>query len=264
MLHPTVRLVAVAILLLQLSGGCAPVATPPAPPSVPLAPQAEKRWTYKLVPASQWQSPEREEEMDATIPAFDPRLETSSAAQITATFRGQDRRRAKTSIATASTEAFSSLGALIATLPDDDAMRDRQPRIRKTSNRVGEERRNVRLPLWIYAIKYETDQDWHVIAGTNPAQTGRTYFNCEISGLPGSSAASYDTLLGVRQQLDDILDHDLPGQSSYHEYEDPIPVTIEGSLFFDIDHASGAVGPAGMRPDSSWEIHPITDLDPRP
>jgi hypothetical protein len=37
-------------------------------------------------------------------------------------------------------------------------------------------------------------------------------------------------------------------------------VLIEGSLFFDIDHAAGVVGPEGKRPKKAWEIHPITKI----
>jgi hypothetical protein len=37
-------------------------------------------------------------------------------------------------------------------------------------------------------------------------------------------------------------------------------VRIEGSLFFDVDHAAGAVGPANMKPKSAWEMHPITKI----
>ena len=32
-------------------------------------------------------------------------------------------------------------------------------------------------------------------------------------------------------------------------------------LIYDIDHAPGVVGPSGMRPRTSWEIHPVTKLD---
>jgi hypothetical protein len=37
-------------------------------------------------------------------------------------------------------------------------------------------------------------------------------------------------------------------------------VTVEGSLFYDVDHAPGAVGPRDMKPTTAWEIHPITQI----
>jgi len=49
--------------------------------------------------------------------------------------------------------------------------------------------------------------------------------------------------------------------SSYKKFDPPIPVRVEGSLFFDLDHAAGVVGPQGMRPSTAWEIHPVTKIE---
>lgn len=124
----------------------------------------------------------------------------------------------------------------------------------------GLEQRNVHVSAWIYAIKYETDNDWHLITGTDPNGGDPHYVNAEVSGLPPRTAGSYATLLGVRKSLAGILDDDLPGPGSYRKYDPPIAVAIEGSVFFDADHAAGAVGPGDMRPTTAWEIHPITSL----
>jgi hypothetical protein len=35
---------------------------------------------------------------------------------------------------------------------------------------------------------------------------------------------------------------------------------VTGSLFFDVDHPAGAVGPQGHRPQTAWEIHPISSI----
>jgi hypothetical protein len=245
------RFILVFVLAAAL-GGCAAAKAP-----VP------KRWAYTVQPVAEWVTAEREEEMDFLIPAFDPLTAAGPADQIEARFRGKDRKGPKTSVADAPVEQFADLNALIATLPSDDDMRDHhQPPLETDSNtRVSEERRNVRVRAWIYAIKYEIDQDWHVILGTDPAQTAKTYFNAEVSGLPNKNAAAFPKLLQVRQSLAAILDEDLPGVGGYHSYaDDPIPVMVEGSLFYDIDHAAGVVGPAGRRPKTAWEIHPITGL----
>jgi hypothetical protein len=223
-----------------------------------------KRWSHTVEPVAEWVSAEREERMDFLIPAFDPVTAAGPADQIEARFRGTDRKGPKTSIAAADkVEEFATLDALIATLPPDDAMRNHQPPLETDSNsRFPEERRNVRVRAWIYDIKYEDDQDWHVISGTDPAKTAKSYFNTEISGLPPKNAAAFQKLLEVRRSLAEILNNDLPGPGSYHSYKnDPIPVIIEGSLFYDIDHAPGVVGPAGRRPKTAWEVHPITRLE---
>jgi hypothetical protein len=242
----------ILIALLLVSSSCARLRPPRLTPA---------QRAFVDLPASEWASAEREDEMDITIPAFDPLTAADPAEQIKMRFRGADRKVPKTSIASATREDFDDLDALMDSLEEDDDMRNRNPPIeRDTMVRVAEERRNVRVSAWIYAIKYEADQDWHVIIGTDPSATDKTYFNAEISGLPGNAASSYQKLLSVRESLANILENELPSGSSYRKYTEPIPVIVDGSLFFDVDHAAGTVGPAGMRPDTAWEIHPVTRL----
>jgi hypothetical protein len=174
-------------------------------------------------------------------------------------FRGKDRKTPKTTIATGALETFTNVEALIATLPLDDVMRNRTPPLTKqTDFRFPEENRNVRVTAWVYAIKYEADQDWHLIVGTSPQDSTPTYFNVEISGLPANNAPSYSKLRRVRQNLAEMFGFDLPA-SGYWEYE-PFRIIIEGSLFYDIDHPAGTVGPKATRPSTAWEIHPVTRL----
>jgi hypothetical protein len=223
---------------------------------------APTRHTFVDLPAAESGVTEKEDEMDITIPAFNPLTAAGGANQVTALFRGADRKGAKTSIASGSREQFGDLAALVATLPSDDNMRHHTPPIaRDTMTRATEEARNVRVPAWIYAVKYEADQDWHVILGTDPSASGaRTFFNGEVSGLPASSATAFSTLKQVRTALSDILSGELPSGTGYRTYAQPIAVIVEGSLFFDVDHAAGVVGPTAMRPKTAWEIHPITKL----
>jgi hypothetical protein len=245
------RALAVGTLpLLVLLAGCASIR--------PLPPEAR---AFTVVPESESGFVEPEDEMDFTIPAFDPLTAAGSSDQILSKFRGVHRKTPKTTIASASRQTFADVAALAADLPDDADMLDHTPPIDTGSMvRAVEEVRNVKVTAWIYAIKYEADQDWHVIIGTDPAAAPRVYFNAEISGLPGNAASAYAKLKTVRQALAALLDDDLPGESGYRKYTHPIPVRIEGSLFFDVDHAAGNVGPAGMRPTTAWEIHPITKL----
>ena len=87
--------------------------------------------------------------------------------------------------------------------------------------------------------------------------------NCEVSGLPGSSAHSYHALKAVRQQLRDVIDADLPTDTKYHYFNPPIHVQVQGSVFYDIDHKPGVVGPVKFRSHlpSAWEIHPISSIE---
>lgn len=204
---------------------------------------------------------ESEAEMDQDIPAFDPLHGAGLADQLKAGFRGTDRKGPKTSIAPGSIKGFSDVAALASTLPADTAMRNHTPALTtSTSTRAVEEQRNVRVKAWIYAIKYEGDNDWHVILGTKPTASTKTFFNAEVSGLPGSSVTAFATLRAARQGLADVLANDLPSADTYRLYDHPLPVTVEGSLFFDVDHAAGVVGPTGMRPKTAWEIHPVTKV----
>lgn len=215
--------------------------------------------THVVHPDSDWESPESEDDMDFLIPAFNPLLSKDPTEQLLMRFRGTHRKVPKTSIVSASRETFSSIEALIATLPDDQMMRNHTPPVETdTDTRVTEERRNVRVTAWIYAIKYEADQDWHIILGTSPTDTTPTYFNAEVSGLPANNSPAYQKLKKVREDLAEMFDYDLPA-SGYWEYE-PVPVIVDGSLFYDIDHPAGTVGPKATRPATAWEIHPITRL----
>jgi hypothetical protein len=215
--------------------------------------------THKVHTDAEWESGEDEEEMDPLIPGYNPLLSKDPTEQLLMRFRGVDRKSPKTSIASGSVKTYASIEALIDALPDDADMLDHTPPLETSTNtRFAEEQGNVRVTAWIYAIKYEADQDWHVILGTDPADTTPTYFNAEVSGLPANNAASYQKLKKVRQALAEMFDFDLPA-TGYWEYE-PVPVIVEGSLFYDIDHKPGSVGPAATRPKTAWEIHPITKL----
>lgn len=216
--------------------------------------------TKTVVTTGDWVAPE-DERMDPTIPPFDPLHAAGSGDQVKARFRGTDRKVAKIAVVGGAVHDEGTVDALASTLASDDAMRSHNPPLTTDSDcdRVSEERRNVKIKAWVYAIKYEADQDWHLIVGTDPGAGPVTYFNCEVSGLPAKTASDYNALLNVRQDFAAILDNDLPGPSAYTQYE-PFEVTIQGSLFYDVDHAAGAVGPSGMKPNSSWEVHPISKI----
>jgi hypothetical protein len=71
--------------------------------------------------------------------------------------------------------------------------------------------------------------------------TSRTYVNIEISGLPPKGSKSLTRLRGARKAYKEFFSNPqqpnmhLPGMSSDF-YDPPIPVEVEGSLFFDMSH----------------------------
>src|SRR5215211_3089573 len=179
------------------------------------------------------------------------------------TFRGTSRKAAKLSIADAEVEEFKDLIDLIETLPAEEAMTSHEPPITTdaTSGRVDEENRNVRVLAFLYAASREDDNDYHLILGRAP-DLEPMYLTMELSGLPSQESDHFPTLEAAREAYKGFFSDDLPG-ASYDFYDPPIPVEVEGSLFFDKSHSSGSrPGPASLRPNmpTIWEVHPITNL----
>lgn len=210
------------------------------------------------------------DEYDKPVPPSE--LIATSAAALAAPhgddFRGTARKASKISIADAETEDFDDLQDLIATLPSIQAMANHTPPISKNadSKRVAEEKRNVRLRVWLYAASREDDNDFHLILGRAPNLTPKIYMTMELSGLPPSSNPHFGKLKAARDAYKIFFGDNLPG-TSYQHYDPPFPVEIEGSLFFDINHATGSrPGPKKLRDNmpTVWEVHPISRIEFEP
>jgi hypothetical protein len=179
-------------------------------------------------------------------------------------YKGTARKAAKLSIADAPLETFNDLNDLIATLPSKASMVNHSPPIttQVNSNRVAEETRNVRVRCWLYAASREADNDFHLILGRAPGLTPERYMTMELAGLPPTNAKSFPQLKAARDAYNGFFGSNRPGPS-YDFYNPPIPVLVEGSLFFDASHATGTPpGPSSLRPrmPTIWEVHPITRI----
>ncbi|GAB2546584.1 hypothetical protein [Spirosoma aerophilum] len=179
-------------------------------------------------------------------------------------FKGTARKAAKTSVADAPVEVFTDLKALIETLPSKQTMKNHKPKITEgaKSNRVEKEKRNVRVNAFLYAASRENDNDYHLIIGR--AQDAQPFqcMNVEISGLPPADSRFFKPINTGRDAFKTFFKNKLPG-TSYSFYSPPFPVVVEGSLFFDMSHATGSQpGPQDLRPfiPTVWEIHPITNI----
>ena len=178
-------------------------------------------------------------------------------------FRGTARKAAKLTIADAGVEPFEDVNDLIETLPTEEGMISHQPPITTdaASGRVDEENRNVHVRAFLYAASREDDNDFHLIVGRAPDRDPM-YMTIELSGLPPDDSEHFSRLKAAREAYTEFFGGDLPG-ASYDFYVPPIPVEVEGSLFFDMNHSSGSrPGPASLRPHmpTIWEIHPITNI----
>jgi hypothetical protein len=177
-------------------------------------------------------------------------------------FAGTDRRNPKTSVANAGLESYSTIAALRSALPADQQMLSLGISKAPDSARTPEEQHNVTVGGVIYAISKESDNDFHLIVGDPACSQAGCLINVEVSGLPQQAGdPNRPTLTAVRTKFLDFFGGTEPGTSGgYDQYTPPIAVTLTGSLFFDVDHKAGAVGPSGFKPNSAWEIHPLTDI----
>ena len=185
-------------------------------------------------------------------------------APVSDNFEGKDRKIAKLSIAKGKVQTFKDIKALVDSLTSDDKMIKHKPKITKdpNSDRVDEEKRNVRVAAFLYAASREGDNDFHLIVGTDPSSKKLTCMTMEVSALPPKSAASFASIKKARDSFKNLVDNKLPG-SGYHFYRPPVPITIGGSLFFDITHATGGhPGPKDLRPHipTIFEVHPVTEI----
>jgi len=178
-------------------------------------------------------------------------------------FRGTDRRNAKTSIADADVEEFATIRLLRQTLPSDAEMKALGISKEPNSGRVDEETRNVEVSAYLFAVKKEDDQDFHLIVGDQGCHSPGCFLNVEVSGWPKSTQhPDRHALMAAREAFIDYFEGDDPGTTSgYDVSSPPIAVKITGSLFFDVDHSAGTVGPQGYRPNTAWEIHPVSDIE---
>ncbi|MDD8018256.1 MAG: hypothetical protein PHP42_07770 [Bacteroidota bacterium] len=176
-------------------------------------------------------------------------------------FDGTDRKASKTSFVSGAMQKFKNLEEFVVTLPSDSLMLHHNPPISKsaTSERVAEEKHNVMVNAFVYAIQQEADNDYHIILGSDPKRSKKIFFNIEVSGLPDQQSPYYKKLSSIRAYCDKYLGNFIQS-GKYHKFQQPILVSVGGSIFYDIDHKPGVVGPAGMRPNTAWEIHPVTFL----
>jgi hypothetical protein len=179
-------------------------------------------------------------------------------------FTGKDRKAAKTTEVDPS--KYVSCASLMEMktklkLPSDKTM---IATLTKTSPRSAIEKNGVILDhVLLFAFKRESDNDYHLIIGDNADINKATLFNMEISGIPTPDNPDLDN--ARKAFLNAFNLNDKTCMSSYAIFiNNPVPVHIEGSVFYDVDHKPGTIGPVNngvsLRPATSWEIHPISSF----
>ena len=183
-------------------------------------------------------------------------------------FGGKARKAAKLSISAAKTENVKDVKDLVKSLVSDAKMIAHKPTITTatTSKRVKEEERNVHVTAFMYAASRESDNDFHLIIGRDPKAAPETYMTMELSGLPPAGSSSFKQLKAARDAFKMFFKTKMGGKlplMTYDFYHPPIPVQIDGSLFFDMTHAKPPhPGPPSLksRMPTIWEVHPITKI----
>lgn len=188
---------------------------------------------------------------------------TKPKAPTSENFAGADRKAAKLSIASAPMQNYGNVSALIASLPSVDSMVQLHIPTNSTSNRVQQEERNVHVTGFLYAASHEADNDFHLIVGDDPNAANEEYMTMEVSGLPPKNSPAFVALNAARTSFKQFFGaKNLPG-AGYNFYQPPIPVVVEGSLFFDATHSTGqAPGPPSLksRMPTIFEVHPVTSI----
>jgi hypothetical protein len=179
-------------------------------------------------------------------------------------YNGTARKAAKLTIAPGPATSYADLADLVQALVPDAKMAHRKPGIGTgaTSRRVPEEQKNVHVTVFLYAASREADNDFHLIVGRDPSQAPETYMTVEVSGLPPKSSKAFTRLQAARSAFQAFFAANQPGMT-YDFYQPPIPVELEGSLFFDMTHATGQrPGPQSLksRMPTIWEVHPVSSL----
>lgn len=202
------------------------------------------------------------EKAATSIETLNVALAAAEAAPVGDNFKGTARKAAKLSLSSATTKTFADLKTLVASLPSHEDMKALKIKTTAASNRVAEEKRNVKVKVFLYAASREDDNDFHLILGRDPENTPEVYMTMELSGLPPASNAVFTKLKAARDAYKAFFGGDLPGLG-YDFYDPPIPVQIEGSLFWDASHATGQrPGPKSLksRMPVVWEVHPISKI----
>ena len=181
-------------------------------------------------------------------------------------FLGTTRRAAKTSVAQAENETFSSVGALLNALLNKEEPAAQEVRLRAKltpdSPRISEEKRNVTVHSYLYAAKKEADNDFHLLLGDGSDTPQPRFITAEVSGLPNPSDSTDKPVLeSARNQFKAFFQQGfgLPG-NRYVRFDPPIPLTVSGSVFFDIDHRPGQHRTGNILTETVWEIHPVSAI----
>jgi hypothetical protein len=179
-------------------------------------------------------------------------------------FKGVARAEAKTHPSTKTTRNYKTVGDVLKNLPTDSYMRrigvgDNTPRTLDEDYNVFVEK------AYLFYISEEEDQDFHLIIGDiNENGEKINLMTAEISGLPKgeTNTLAYQLLERTRRQLYEKYSDFFTGNRKTFKPTSKFPeIALRGTLFFDNRHTAGQVGSGAVKPNTVWEIHPVTFIE---
>jgi hypothetical protein len=177
-------------------------------------------------------------------------------------FLGKVRAQAKTTRSERASKYYESVGNVLKTLPTDSYMR--RIGVGNSSPRTEDEDYNVFIKkAYIFYISKEDDSDLHLIIGDIVDGEKTNLMTAEVSGLPADeSSKAYFLLERTRRQLyERYPDFFTSNKKTFRPRTQFPEIAIRGSLYFDNHHSAGQIGTGSSKPETVWEIHPVTYLE---
>lgn len=177
-------------------------------------------------------------------------------------FLGKARAVAKTTPSDRASKNYNSVGDVLKNLPSDSYMR--RIGVSDSSPRTEDEDFNVYIKTaYLFSIVEEEDGDYHLIIGDLVNGEKKNLMTAEVAGLPADKKSkAYFLLERTRRQLYEQYPEFFTSNKKTFKPRTVFPeITIRGSLFFDTHHSAGQIGTGSVKPETVWEIHPVTYLD---
>jgi hypothetical protein len=179
-------------------------------------------------------------------------------------FQGVARAEAKTHPSTTTTRKYKTVGDVLKNLPTDSYMR--RINVGDNTPRTPDEDYNVFVEkAYLFYISKEDDQDFHLIIGDiNENGEKSNFMTAEIAGLPKgeTNTSAYQLLERTRRQLyEKYPDFFTGNRKTFKPLSKPPEIALRGTLFFDNRHTAGQIGAGAAKPNTVWEIHPVTFID---
>lgn len=178
-------------------------------------------------------------------------------------FEGKVRAQAKTTPSVNPSKYYETVGNVLKTLPTDSYMR--RIGVGDSSPRTEDEEINVFIKkAYIFYISKEEDSDLHLIIGDIDKNGEKVnLMTAEVSGLPADKTTkAYYLLERTRRQLYEEYPEFFTSNKKTFRPRTQFPeIAIRGSLFFDTHHSAGQIGSGSSKPQTVWEIHPVTYLE---